>query len=291
MRGNILFYVVFLSQIYLLSYYFPKKILGRMKSVLEKYPPSQYPKLYPRPIEYYKKGQWGFELVSRLILLLGFVILFLIIFVVDHASFADDGYISEAWPAAYGLIQFLPIMLLEFLEFSQFRLMRKANMATTRKAELHRRRFGDFVAPGLLGLAVFLYLTAIIYDLYVHDFVFQWGHDTIQRAMVLTLTNIFLAAFGAWHLYGRKLDPHQAFGDRAKLITANLKALLYASMAMSIYFMTAAADDVYDLDFLDASLLSLYFQVVAFVTLGHVLRSVQIGDIDFEVYREDMPVT
>ena len=291
MRGNILFYIVFLSQIFLLSYYFPKKILGRMKSVLETYPPSQYPRLYPRPVEYYLKGQWGFKLASRFIFLLGFVILFLIIFVVDHASFADDGYISEAWPAVYGMIQFLPLMLLEILEFSQFRLMRKANTGTIRKAELHRRHLVGFVSPMLPVLAIILYIASITYDLYVHDFVFQWGHDSIQRAVVLTLTNLFLVAMGAWHLRGRKLDPHQASGDRAKLIAANLKALFYASMALSVYFITAAADDVFDLDYLDATLLSLYFQVIALVTIGHILRSLRIEDIDFEVYKEDVPVT
>jgi len=164
MRGNLLFYIVFLGQIFLLSYYFPKKILGRMKTVLEKYPPSNYPKLYPRPVEYYKKGQWGFELVSRLIFGLGFVILFLIIFVVDHANFADDGYISEAWPAVYGIIQFLPLMYLEFSEFNQFKQMRKANSSTTRIAELQPRRFADFASPLILGLAVFLYVTAIVFD-------------------------------------------------------------------------------------------------------------------------------
>ncbi len=108
---------------------------------------------------------------------------------------------------------------------------------------------------------------------------------------MLTGTNIFLAAFGAWHLYGRKLDPHQAFGDRAKQITANLKSLLFVSMAMSVFFMTTAADDIWDLDFLDASLLSLYFQVIAFLSIGHVLRTLRVGDMDFEVYKEDVPVT
>jgi len=133
MSGNTLFYIVFLSQIFLLSFYLPGKILGRMKSVLEVYPPSQYPKLYPRPVEYYKKGQRRYRFVNRAIFLLGFVILFALLFIVDHASFADDGFISEAWPAAYGMIQFLPLIFLEFSEFSQFKQMRKANQDTTRK--------------------------------------------------------------------------------------------------------------------------------------------------------------
>ena len=148
-----LFYIAFLGQIFLISYYFPEKILGRMRYVLETYPPSKYPKLYPKPVEYYRIGQWAFKVINRFIILLGFLILLAMLFVVDHGSFADDGFISEAWPAAYGMIQFLPLMLLEFSEFSQFKLMRKANAATTRKAELRRRRLFGVVSPSLLGLA------------------------------------------------------------------------------------------------------------------------------------------
>ena len=96
---NMLFYIVFLSQIFLISYYFPAKLLVRMRSVLETYPPSEYPKLYVKPIEYYKIGQGAFKLVNRFIFLLGFVILLLIVFVVDQSTFADDGYVSEAWPS------------------------------------------------------------------------------------------------------------------------------------------------------------------------------------------------
>ena len=288
MSGNTLFYIVFLSQIFLLSFYLPGKILGRMKSILEVYPRSQYPKLYPRPVEYYKKGQRRYRLINRAIFLLGFVVLFALLFVVDHASFADDGFISEAWPAAYGMIQFLPLIFLEFSEFSQFKQMRKANRDTTRKAELRQRRLSGFVSPAIVGLAVLLFMVSILFDLYLHDFVIQWDHDSTQRAIVLIVTNLFLAGVGAWHLHGRKLDPHQAFGDRAKQISANLKSILYVSMAMSIYFMTAAADDVYDLDFLDASLLSLYFQIIASVSIGHMLRSMRLEDMDFEVYRNDI---
>ena len=288
--SNILFYLLFLSQIFLISYYLSNKILGRLKSTLTSYPPSDYPKLYPKPLEYYIIWQWSFKMANRVILLLGFVILFLILFVVDHANFADDGYISEAWPLVYGLIQFMPLMIMEFSGYSQLKLMRETNSGKTRKAELHRRSLFNYVSPAIFGLAVFLYFTAIILDLYVHDFVIQWGHDTVQRAMVLTGTNIFMATIVGWFIYGPKLNPHQALGDRAKQATANLKAMLYVSMAMSLYFMTAAIDDVYKLDFLDASLLSLYFQIIAFVSVGHVLQNLKLEDIDFNVYKNDTPV-
>jgi hypothetical protein len=261
-----------------------------MKSALATYPPSQYPKLYPKPLEYYVTRQWAFKIANRFILLLGFVVLFLILFVVDHANFADDGFISEAWPAVYGMIQFVPLMFLELSGYSQLKLMRKMNSGKTRKAELRRRRLIDYVSPTIVWLTVFLFFTTILFDLYVHDFVIQWNHDTLQRAMILTASNIFMVAYGFWFIYGPKLNPHQTLDDRAKQTSANLKSMFFLSMAMSIFFITLAADDVFNMDFLDASLMSLYFQIIAFVSVGHLIQSIKLEDIDFDVYKNDTAI-
>jgi len=289
--SNNLFYLVFLGQIFLISYYFPKKLLGRMRYVLDNYPPSAYPKLYPRPVEHYKIAHWSFKVINRSIVILGFVILFAVMFLVDHSTFADDGFISEAWPAGYGLIQFLPLMVLEFSEFGHLKLMRKTNSTSIRKADMHRRGLFDLVPPTLLVLTVLLYFGTIVLDLYVHDFVVAWDHDTVQRAIVLTGTNLLLAAVGAWNLFGRKQDPYQSSEDRSRRISANIKSMLYVSMAMSIYFMTVVADDAHSLDFIDATLLSAYFQVIAFLSIGPSLRSARLEDINFDVYKNDAPVT
>jgi hypothetical protein len=283
---NSLFYIAFLSQIFLLSYYFPKKILSRTQYVMDTYPPSQYPRLYPKPIEYYRLGQLGFKYVTRFIAVLGFVILYAIMFLVDHSTFADDGFISEAWPAGYGVIQFLPLMVLEFSEFGQYKMMRKANVATTRTADLRRRGLFDVVSPVLVVLAVSLIAVTILVDLYVHQFIIEWGHDTVERAITLTVTNLLLAGLGAWLLYGKKLNPHQSPDDRNKQISTNLQSFLYVSIAMSVFFMTQAADDVYNLDFLDATLMTIYFQAIAYLSLGHGLRKQKLENIDFEGYKD-----
>ena len=62
-------------------------------------------------------------------------------------------------------------------------------------------------------------------------------------------------------------------------------------MALSVFFVTAAADDMFDIDFLDAILMSVYFQGVVWISLGYMIRSIRIEDIDFEVYRNDVAVT
>ncbi|VAW45429.1 hypothetical protein MNBD_GAMMA02-169, partial [hydrothermal vent metagenome] len=48
MTNLTLFYVVFITQILLLSIFFPGKILQRMRIIQKKYPKSTYPKLYPK---------------------------------------------------------------------------------------------------------------------------------------------------------------------------------------------------------------------------------------------------
>ncbi len=285
--SNTLFYIAFLSQIFLMSYYLPNKLLARMRHVLANYPPETYTKLYPRPIEHYKMAQLAFKYVCRFILLLGLIILFATMFWVDHSTFADDGFISEAWPAAYGMIQFLPLIALEFSELSHFKQMRKANASSRRVAELRRGGLTDLVSTQLIGLTVLLLAGAILFDLYVHDFAVSWGHDTIQRALVLLLTNGLLVVVGAWNLYGRKMDPHQAGDDRIHRISVALKSLLYVSMALSVFIAITAADDMHSLDAGDAVILSVYFQAIALVSLGYTLNSIKPDEIDFDVYKND----
>ena len=285
--SNNLFYLAFLSQIFLMSYYFPNKLLARMRHVLATYPPETYPKLYPRPIEHYKTAHAAFKYASRFIMLLGFFILFAVMFWVDHSTFADHGFISVAWPAAYGMIQFSPLMAVEFSEFSHFKQMRNANSASKRVADLRRRGLTDVVSPALLGMAILLFAGAIVFDLYAHDFTVTWGHDTVQRAIVMTLTNGLLACVGAWNLYGRKLDPHQSTEDRVRRISVGLKSLFYVSMALSVFIALSAADDIYNLDFVAAVIMSVYFQVIALLSLGYTLSSIRTDEIDFDVYKND----
>ena len=289
--SHTLFYIVFISQILLLSWYLPKKLLARMQHVLETYPPAMYPKLYPKPVEHYRMAHLLFKYVNRFIMLLGYLILLALMFWVDHSTFADDGFISEAWPAAYGMLQFLPLIAVELSEFSNLREMRQANTASRRVASLQRRGLTNMVSPALFGTAVLLFFGAIVFDLYVHDFAVTWGHDSVQRAIVMSVTNGLLAAVGLWSLYGRKQDPHQSTEDRAHNIAVNLKSLLFVSMALSVFNMMSAADNLVEMKALEAVLVSIYFQAIALLSLGYVLKNVRTEDLDFDVYKEDPAIT
>ena len=281
------FYIAFLGQIFLISWYFPEKVLTRMRYVMDTYPPEKYPKLYPQSVERYRIGQAVFRAANRIVIAIGFGILFLVMFVIDHSTFADDGYISEFWPALFGVIQFVPLFGLEISEFGQMKLMRKADISSTRTANLRPRRLFDHVSPQVVSLAVAAIAATIVVDLYVHDFEVSLGHDTVQRAIVLLVSNAMLAGLGAWLLYGRKLNPHQSVEDRARHVRAALTSFAYCSIVMSMFFTVTAIDDVFDIDFLDAAIMSLYFQAVVTLSLGFLLRSQPLEEMNFDVYKEN----
>lgn len=280
-----LFYIAFVGQIFLISHYFPRLISRRMRHVLEMYPPAEYPKLYPKSPEYYRLGAYAYEKANRIIVYIGIAVLFSVAFLVDHSTFADDGFISEFWPAAYGLLQFMPGMVLELSEFSQLKLMRKANASTVRTANLRPRRLFDYLPPLLVAAVIGAIAMAFLFDLYINDFRTSGESDVLVRAAVNIGTNLFLVALGGWMLYARNPNPHQASSDRTKQVGASLRSFAYVSIALSVYMMVGAADDVYAIDYLDAALMSIYFQVIVCLSLGHLLRCQPLEKLNFDVYK------
>lgn len=280
----LVFAAAFVVQMWLVSSYFPRQMLQRVRLTLDRHPPADYPKLYPRPIEHYRIGIAVFEWANRVILMFGAGLLFSLIFLVDHATFADDGHISEIWPALYGVLQFLPWLVLEMVGYRQLKMMREARTPSTRRADLRPRTLLNTVSPGLVFATIAIGIASVTFDFYAHDFDFSWA-DSMQRTVTLVFTNGFMAAVGAWHLHGRKQDPHQHPADRQRQISVQLTSLLFVSMTLSVFFISQAADDVIDLDSIEASLMSLYFATVASLSLGYSLSRLKLEDQNFEVYR------
>ncbi len=211
MPEHMFFHVVFLSQILLISFYYPRKILSRMRYVFETYPPSTYPKLYPKPIEYYTKAQRNYRIINLFILLAGLLILEVLL------GISRSGEWDHAIASWYFFVQLFPMMLLELSSLKEFKLMRNAHSRTTRKAELHPRRLFDFISPSIIGMAIITYVAFVLLVLYIRQFEFPWfgGYWNI---VIVTAANLFFAGIMFWYMYGKKLNPLQAYQDRMKHI-------------------------------------------------------------------------
>ena len=286
MQDNILFYLVFLSQLMLVSYYLPSKILARMRHVITHYPPSEYPKLYPQAVGDYKKSHQRYQRFNHFVLAVGIGLI-----VADAwRSHTYGGSVPEVLPVMFGMIQFIPMMWLELSEFGQFKLMRKVNANTKRKAELSRRRLFDHVSPALVFSVVGLFFATIALDLYWNDFKLQWGGDVLIRAITLSVCNVLFMLIVRFNLHGKKLNPHQSYEDRSRQIESVSRTLAYLSLVMSLFFIYTAAGDVYDLNAYQHVMMSIYFQIVAVISIGNIIWGQPLESLNFEVYKADVAV-
>ena len=258
-----------------------------MRYVVKTYPQSKYPKLYPVSLDIVEKGQRNFRNMNLFILLAGFILVLIGVLSGYSANDSSDGIFLTI----YFLVQYSPMMLLEISEFKYFKLMRKANSRTTRKAELHPRRLFDFISPTFIGMAIFMYLAFMLFVLYIYQFQFHWGSKAFIMIILLTAGNLLFAGIIIWNLYGKKINPYQAYKDRLRQIELVVKTLVFMSIAMTTFLATSVVFDKFDSDNLMPTVMSLYLQLIAVISLGTVLRTFRIEDINFEVYKEDPLVT
>jgi len=274
-----IFYILFLSQILLFSVYFPNKIYQRMRYVIIHYPRNQYPKLYPQPIENYHRFHSHYRLANRLIAAVGLVILTLSIVFNNKGEFIEPQVL--VW--LFFMVQFMPVMMIELSEFSQFKMMRTADRSSVRSATLSPRSLANFIAPKWLYVALVILLIAIVYGF---NFTISIEGSAVFAAGILLFVNSFFASLIYWHLYGKKLNPHQTEADRQKLISVAIKSLVFISISASIFLMVTLSIKEYQLNSLAPLAMTIYLQAIALFSLGNSIGSIKVDEINFDLYKE-----
>lgn len=283
MPSTILFYTVFISQIIILSYYIPKKMLARMKYVYKTYPPAEYPKLYPRDTHYYEGYHRKYEGVNKIIFMLGFVI----IAAAEMNGLELKMKVGQMIVFVYAMIQFMPVIVLEISEFKRLKLMRELKVETTRSAALKPRGFLDFISPALLGSAIVMLLAASTFSFWVHDFNFSWFNEAYEGPLILIATNIYFIVMVGWQVYGKKKDPYLTEHDRECQMKIVSTIAGGTSIAMSIFYMSIALGDVIDTSAYESTFASAYFQLIGLFAFSIILQAKNITNMDFSVYKEN----
>ena len=139
MQTELLFYPAFLGQIIVLSLHLPRKALDRV-SYVQSYPPSEFPNLYPGPIEKYDRARQIYRRLNTVILLAGLVLLAVLL------GRSRSGKWDSAIVTWFYMLQISPLLLVEIWAIRYYRLMRRADTRTTQKAELQPRRLADFIS-------------------------------------------------------------------------------------------------------------------------------------------------
>lgn len=281
MPSTIIFYTVFISQIFILSYYIPKKMLARMRYVYETYPPVEYPRMYPRDNIYYENYQLRYGVINNLILLLGCLVI-----IACEVSGLELKYdVGRNVVFVYAMIQFLPIIILEISEHKRLKLMREMKVKTTRSAGLKPRGFLDFISPALLASAIFMLIAAIAAKFWTHDFNFSWSIDVYEGPIIILLGNVYFMVMVGWQIYGKKKDPYLTEQDRERQMKIVSTVAGGTSIAVSTFFIATALGDVYDISTYESSIASLYFQLLGFFAFSIILETKNLTDMDFSVYK------
>jgi hypothetical protein len=281
METNYLAYLVFLSQVVMLSYYYPKKISGRIKQLLQDYPASAYPKLYPQSEAKLMAGYVMFRRLNWGMLLLG-TLLWLFVMYMLELEVKSPGQLAFV-PMLFGLIQAIPYVFLELSNYKQLKVMRELNTQRKRQAELAPRNLFTFISPAKVFAAALLFVICIMALLYFNDFNFTSDLWVLLGSMLLS--NGLFVYITINLLYGKKMDPHQSSSDRAKVIRTNLHSFVYTSILISVYFIFNQSVDAFNWHHIEIIFNSLYWQFVIFLGTGTLLRGTRLDAINFEVYR------
>lgn len=281
MTITIILYVAALGQLFLLSYYYPEKIMGRIKRILTEFPASTHPKLYAveNGDKLAKKGMIRFKLITRSTLYLGLMLLLL--------SLATNTPLNDAMVTLFAMLQFVPFMLMEATELKHYKLMRQNNDNHKRSADLKKRRYFDYISPLKFSVAVIMLAIYITFNLYRTNFDLSFASDGLITLVTIVGVHIYFAFVVIWMMYGKKLDPHQEAKDRDRHIGGVVRTTYYVSIAVSSFLLIYGLLQHYQLDPWEPIALSIYFQLCAYLGLGTLLKTNKIDKINFDVYRDD----
>ncbi len=275
MPDNTPLLIVLLSQVLFVSFYYPQKVLGIVRQVIDRYPPLEYGKLYPVSTLEMQKAQQYYKVANLMILAVGLAL------VSYSFTFPSDellGWDSQSVLLFYFLLQSTPLIFVVVNPgFSFFNLARKPSADGSRIAEFERRRLTDFVSPKFLFLACITYVAFVLSVITMPEL---WGAG-YWNILYVTLLNVVFVAAALHHMYGKKHDPHQSHGDRLRRIKVGVNVQVFSSIGATLFLAINVGLQNYAGGLQDIAT-SAYFQLAILSTFVMY----RIDDIDFEVYKE-----
>ncbi len=279
MQETLMFYIVFLSQVVLISFYLPRQVLQRMRFVVATYPPTTHPRLYPVSVEEMEKAQRNYRNLNLFALLVGLGLVAMGISASgDQMLPWDTGNVLTM----YFFVQFLPLIVATRAGFTYFNPKRAADSRSTRTADLRRRRLFDYVSPAFVGIALFVYSAFVLFIIYIEQFGFPWFGGYLN-IVGITAIHGFFGGMIVRLMYGKRKDPYQASEDRERQIELGVKSMIFVGIAATLFVMLEIGLHALDLQNHSGTIMSLYFQLIALVSF----REFRIEDTDFEVYRPE----
>ncbi len=279
MSTNEIFYLVYISQILLISFIMPSWVVKRFNKMTIEYPPTTHPKLYPVSISTLKSSLRTFRILNTLAILIGGYILGYTLFAGAKELLNWD---TQSMLTLTFLMQVVPFFYLSITGFKYQQLMRKTNPSTKRKATLTPRRMFNFIPMHLMvwvGVTFIVYVLMVIYAA-KNPFPGFAGYKNILFVFLLNTFYLFMA-----HriISAKKVDPHQSNEDRVILNLLICKILILGAIFCNLFLTINMALSVLDLRHIGDIIQSLYFQLVALM----MSQTTTHEPTDYSVYQSE----
>jgi amino acid transporter len=263
--------------------------------VLQNFPPSTHPKLYPYPPEHSERWLRNIARLNLVVVTLGLSIIVGLILGTFGGEW--DGRIVTPWSASgeWAAALVVPFFLVQFvvgvgyLHLSGRKLlqaMAKAPPPRVRTTELRRRRLVDFVSPTMLVVAALTNVAFIAFVLYDYQrFELPWFKAAGSIASVAFVVLVFSVTVGV-ALHAPRFDPYQAHEDRHNAIKLVVQQALAFCIAYPVLLTVWLTIKIFDPHLLEPVIASLFCQGVALASLWPSY-SYRVDKVDFDVYRQD----
>ena len=272
----------FAAQIFVLAYYLPHRRRQHFESMFTRYPPAEYPRLYPVPRERIAHAlvrHWRIQgligIAAVFVLVLGF-------------AYASNTLEYARWMLLTLIAQLVPALLGMPWVVRMARAFRAMPPPAVRSAELRAWRVVDFVSPFLIGLGLAASVLAIscapiawsLQPRPLNVIVLCAG---ASLAMLIRMAHVLLGP-----VTFPRTDPYMTEDDTFRARQRRFNMLFLAAAFMGFYgaFMQLYAAHLVRFDAVYIGIgVSVLVQVIALGT-----ASAQFHDFerrDFSVYRAD----
>ncbi len=279
MNQNELFYLVFISQIVVISVIIPWWVKTRVDSMTTNYPPASYPKLYPVSIEAINYAVKTFKLLNALMVIIGLLI---IAFTVVTGADELLNWDTQSMLTVTFVLQLMPFLYLGLSGIKYQQQMRQVSQSTQRKAKLTPRTVMDFVPKHLLTITLITLIAYVLTVIYIEQNPFP-GFVGYWNILFVFILNAFYFFMIHRIISGKKMDPHQSHDDRMNHTHLVVKLLTMGAILANLFLTTNLVLSVLDLRHIGDIIQSLYFQLVALM----MSQTSTYEPDNYEVYRAE----
>jgi len=266
--STLLFFLVFISQISIISFYYPRKLMKLVKST--SCPTSNSYEVGTS--KHIDSTVHSYALSNYVLIVTGLILIALFVSLDLFESIT-------AVLLAIGIFFFLQLSPLVILGMSG--RLSDLKLAASRRDKrpgkpLSSSKLFDFVSPLLVGIACILFFTYLIIELA------QWNGDwdtQLLKIVIFVASNLFFAAVIARKFYALRRGNVEEGIKRHQDFKKVASTLIYISIGLSIYFFAKQLLFDFDLHQLRPIMMSAFLQLLATLSFNSQLRYLGLPEV------------